>query len=334
MIVKRVHRQFSDADMVQSQGLFFSLASPHGTKTETSAKGIKRDAFWKVIDKPCIVVDAETDEVLLIFDKNRLSVDNIETAYNVLQPVAKSNSNSNRGVAGGYLDMQKVYKARPNFKIGKSTDFRVYPMKKDGQIGKTHYCNPVSSSIVGWTDIPKRDERSQKCRLTAFSARNLQKFKQTFPFFEEIDAVYEELAPEAYQTQKEFSDNTVARVGDTVFSTITVNHNWRSALHKDAGDYKGGLGAFTVVQSSKMGGELLFPEYGIAVRVCTSDVLLFNSHLWHCNAPVTAHDRLTFVCYMRSKIPANCPRQTASKRSKSLSRAASRVVSKRRASIK
>lgn len=58
-------------------------------------------------------------------------------------------------------------------------------------------------------------------------------------------------------------------------------------------------------------GQLLFPEYGVAVSVSTNDVLLLNSHLWHCTAPVTSQDRLTFVCYLRYNIPQNYPKRTA-----------------------
>ncbi len=300
--------------MQSKQGMFYSLKSSIGSRDDTLPDSTAEiDTFWLMVDEPTRVLDKETGRTLLILDRERLNDVNVQTAYNILQPVAKSNANSNRGIAGGYLDMNKVYKSRPNFQVGRQTDFRVYPMKRDGTLGKTHYCNPVSSSIIGWTDIPKRDERSVKCRLTAFSAKQFDRYSQTFPFFEEIDTVYKELAPTQYAFQKEFAADTTAVVGKTVFSTITVNYNWRSALHKDAGDYKGGFGAFTVIQSSTMGGELLFPEYGVAVRVRTGDVLLFDSHLWHCNAPVMAESRLTFVCYMRSNIPTNCQDKRSSR---------------------
>lgn len=303
-------RKISTEDIKKSQGLFWRLSSDTGSKIDVDEDSPVPNSFWTIVEEEdTYLVDSDTGDVILILCKNRLPSDAIQVAYDVLKPVAKSNSNSNRGIAGGYLDMQKIRTARPNFKVGKQSDFRVYPMLKEGQIGKTHYCNPVSSSIVGWTDIPKRDEKHVKCRLTAFSANQFQKFSKTFPFFESIDKVYKEEAPDHYGRQKEFSDGTVALVGNTIFSTITVNYLFRSALHQDAGDYKGGLGAFAVTQTGS-GGELLFPEYGVAARVCTGDVLLFNSHLWHCTAPVQSKDRLTFVCYLRIKVPQNCPKKT------------------------
>src|SRR6478609_2986998 len=245
----RVKRK-SSADAVKAnQGLFYSLASDEGSKKDTVNDNTIHP-FWTIISDDVKLIDEDTGDIIFIMQRNVVSVDKAKVAYEKLMPVAKSNSNSNRGIAGGMLDMDKIYTTRPNFKIGKQTAFRVYPMLKTGQVGKTHYCNPVSSSIVGWTDIPKRDEKHVKCRMTAFTARNFDKFQETFPFFESIDDVYAKLAPEHHARQKEFANDTVALIGNTTFSTITVNHLFRSALHKDAGDYKGGLGAFCVYQST------------------------------------------------------------------------------------
>lgn len=311
-----VQRKQSAESVKSQQGQFFSLASSKGTEKDevvgnnhnNNIDNNNIDPFWTVIDEDIKLVDADTNDVILIMKKNVIPKEHAKIAYERLMPVAKSNSNSNRGIAGGKLDIKKIFTTRPNFKVGKQTEFRVYPLLKNGNVGKTHYCNPVSSSIVGWTDIPKRTEKDVKCRLTAFTARHFEKFSETFPFFEKIDQVYEELAPEHRKRQKEYANNTVALISNTTFSTITVNHLFRSALHKDAGDYKDGLGAFSVWQSEKESGELLFPEFGIAARMCTGDVLLFNSHLWHCTAPIQSKERLTFVCYLRMNIPKNCPK--------------------------
>ena len=301
----RVKRKILCDDLKKKQGLFYSLSSDEGSEKGTDHTETIHP-FWTVIDEDCRIVDDDTGDIVFIMKKEAIPEEQCKATYDILLPAAKSNANSNRGIAGGLLDMDKVRTARPNFKVGKQTAFRVYPMLKDGQVGKTHYCNPVSSSIVGWTDIPKRDEKSVKCRLTAFTAKHFDKFKGTFPFFKSMDAVYQDLAPEHYERQRQHAGDTVALISDTVFSTITVNHIFRSALHRDAGDYKEGLGGFAVHQKGD-GGELLFPEYGLAARVSTGDVLLFNSHLWHCTAPVKAKDRLTFVCYLRVNIPKNCP---------------------------
>lgn len=309
----KVHRKVSDDKIKEAQGGYFSLASDLGVAKEAH-NGTNRPVhkYWTVIDSDVKLVDADTNDIICILKKNCIPLKHCETAYDVLMPVARSNSNSNRGIAGGLLDMNKVRLARPNFNVGKMTPFRVYPKLKNGEIGKTHYCNPVSSSIVGWTDIPKRDDKSVKCRMTAYTAKNFEKFQETFPFFESVDANYKKLAPEHYERQIKYANGTVALIGKTSFSTITLNHKFRTALHKDAGDYKDGLGAFCVTQSAKTGGELLFPEYGLAIRVCTGDLLLFNSHLWHCTAPLECEDRLTFVCYLRFNIPINCPKSRRS----------------------
>lgn len=302
----------------EAQGGYFCLSSDVGVAKEAqSQKNKPVHKIWTIIDSDVKIMDSDTGDIIGILKKNCIPKDQCKVAYDILMPVARSNSNSNRGIAGGLLDMNKVKLARPNFQVGKMTAFRVYPKLKTGEIGKTHYCNPVSSSIVGWTDIPKRDDKSVKCRMTAYTAKNFEKFEETFPFFETIDDNYKKLAPEHHARQMKYSDGTVAMIGKTSFSTITLNHKFRTALHKDAGDYKEGLGAFCVTQSAKTGGELLFPEYGLAVRVSTGDLFLFNSHLWHCTAPIECDDRLTFVCYLRFNIPKNCPKATKARRASS-----------------
>jgi hypothetical protein len=122
------------------------------------------------------------------------------------------------------------------------------------------------------------------------------------------------------------------RIADTAFSTLTVNMNFRTALHKDAGDYEGGFGNLSVIEWGRYhGGETLLPRFGIGFNVRTGDFLALDVHEWHCNAPITEtkedeaynrtlpdirtrdaktgvigsqelYQRISFVCYFREKI--------------------------------
>ena len=126
------------------------------------------------------------------------------------------------------------------------------------------------------------------------------------------------------------------KIPDTCFSTITINRNFRTALHRDAGDYKDGFGNLTVIERGKYhGGYTIFPQFGVAVDARSGDFLPMDVHQWHSNTPIyeTEEDkafnetlepafkdnpevgtvgiyekytRLTFVCYLREKI-VNCP---------------------------
>ena len=62
--------------------------------------------------------------------------------------------------------------------------------------------------------------------------------------FKKVDYLYENLLNDYYNIQKSFISkiNPEYVIKDTVFTTVTVNKNFRTALHKDSGDLKNGFG--------------------------------------------------------------------------------------------
>ena len=129
------------------------------------------------------------------------------------------------------------------------------------------------------------------------------------------------------------------QIQDTAFSTVTVNLNFRTALHKDAGDFQEGFGNLSVIEWGKYhGAYTLFPRYKIGFDVRTGDFLAMNVHEWHTNSPIEEteedkeynaklpdirtrdpnvgvagshhrYQRLTFVCYFREKLE-ECEEET------------------------
>ncbi|RKO83575.1 hypothetical protein BDK51DRAFT_33443, partial [Blyttiomyces helicus] len=184
--------------------------------------------IWKLLENDTDVIDKETGDVVLKFRKNRIPVHLQKIAYQGLVASAKFTRNANRGVAGGIVDTERVKTVRPNLVVGKVNKFRLYPKLPSGEISKANFGNPARSAIVGWTDLAKRNAKVTPCRLTAFS-----------------ENLYKELAPDRWQKQMDLAMKTNARIGNTSFSSVTVNYDWRSALHKDIGDYKDGFGVFT-----------------------------------------------------------------------------------------
>lgn len=307
-------RIFTEEEMLQSAGKFFDLddfTSYDYDVRKGTYDPLNPHPSWTILTSNSDVYDADTGEIIVQFRKQRIPFDQQKVAYDALQPSAKYTRNANRGVAGGIVDEERVKTIRPWLEVGKKEKYRVYPIKEDGTIAPGSLSNGSRSAIVGWTDVRKRTKtgKNEKCRLTLYTEQHMKEYQDTFPFFQTIDRVYKETAPEHWSLQKAKISQTTARIADTTFSSITVNYDWRSALHKDKGDYKKGLGVFTVCQPRPEGGELLLPEYGLAVRVCSGDVLLFNSHRWHCTAPLHKYDdtRLSFVCYLREKMPELCP---------------------------
>lgn len=121
--------------------------------------------------------------------------------------------------------------------------------------------------------------------------------------------------PERHAAQRDRAAATIANIEGTAFSTVTVNYDFRTALHQDAGDFRDGFGCLCVLHRPRepqgAGGELLFPEFRVGVRLRSNDALFFDTHQWHCNAPLPDEPdvhRMSLVCYLREKMVDNCPR--------------------------
>ena len=78
---------------------------------------------------------------------------------------------------------------------------------------------------------------------TKFTKEQPEKWRMTFDFFKVIDKQFKKLVPDAYLKQHTQASMTHEyQILDTAFSTATINYNWQTALHRDAGDYEGGFG--------------------------------------------------------------------------------------------
>jgi hypothetical protein len=156
--------------------------------------------------------------------------------------------------------------------------------------------NVVHSNIVGYYDRAnnylskdRHDEAVKKhpCRTTAFTEKNADLWESSLPLIKKINAVFAKLAPAQYQKQHHRAHQTPFVIANTAYSTITVNYNWRTALHKDAGDFKEGLCNLAVFEEGKYTGGLLgFPQYGVAIDVREGDFLAMDCHSYHCNTPM------------------------------------------------
>ena len=90
-----------------------------------------------------------------------------------------------------------------------------------------------------------------------------------------------------YKKQLERAQQTKFVIEDTALSTITINYNWRTGLHKDAGDYPEGFGNLLVCEEGKYeGGYLGFPQFGVCFDVREGDFLAMDVHQWHSNTKI------------------------------------------------
>lgn len=209
-------------------------------------------------------------------------------------------------------------------------------IKKKNGISKMKVNNQVASNPIGFYESSK-NFAELPCRLTHFTRTNYKKYNEGLSFIQKIDGMFKKLIPEAYEKQlSRANQKSHLKIPETAFSTITINRNFRTALHKDAGDFSQGFGNLTVIErGSYHGGYTVFPQFGVGVDVRSGDFLAMDVHQWHSNTSIfeTEEDikinsklekvfndnpevgtvgldknytRLTFVCYLREKI-LNCP---------------------------
>lgn len=174
-------------------------------------------------------------------------------------------------------------------------------------VSDTTYANSVNSGIAGWFD---RYPRIPYGRATSYTQNHFDKFKISFPFLQTLNTGFRELLPKRWAAQKAAIDKIDTRftVPETVFTTVTVNKTFRTACHRDAGDFTAGLSNLLVLSNDGKftGGYLVIPEFKIAINVRPGDLLLINNHeCIHGNTPIVCEEgseRISLVCYLREKM--------------------------------
>jgi len=210
-------------------------------------------------------------------------------------------------------------------------------IKAENGFSKMKVNNQVASNPIGFYEQNKNLGTDLPCRLTHFTRTNFDKYNKGLPFLQKIDSLFEKLIPESHQKQLARADKKPhLKIPGTSFSTVTINRNFRTALHRDAGDFKDGFGNLTVMEQGKYhGGYTVFPQFGVGINLRNNDFCAMDVHQWHANTPIheTEEDkefnetiesdfkdnplvgtaglyqkytRISFVCYLREKI-ANCP---------------------------
>jgi len=289
---------------------------------------------YKIINTSADVYIKETGELLAKFRKNVISDKLTKLGWDAFHKT--SAPSRNRGSASGPINLTSNY-----WKKRKPVSIKKWAVKyiHKGKKSKMEINNNVYSSVLGYFE--STPFRGIPCRMTSYTQKYHKYYMMGIPFIEEISRQFKKLVPSAYQTQKRFIDkHSDYRVGNTAFSSITVNRNFRTGLHRDAGDFKKGFGNLTVVEYGKYhGGETLFPQFEIGFDLRQGDFIAMNVHEWHCNSKlyeteadkkfneklpvIFKHDtktgtlgskwkfsRISFVCYIREKIAGCNPKET------------------------
>ena len=194
--------------------------------------------------------------------------------------------------------------ARPSFNRGDAAGpGRHRKVKRDGTLSGTLVSPAVLSGLAGFYDASKR---LPYCRATEFTANQLERWGMLLPMVREADGVFRREVPDRYESQMRAVRRTSPEfvIGGTAFTTVTLNRNYATRVHKDRGDLREGFGVITVLRAGCYDGcYLVFPQYRVAVDLWTRDVLLADVHEWHGNTEFASYsgryDRVSAVMYYR-----------------------------------
>jgi hypothetical protein len=184
---------------------------------------------------------------------------------------------------------------------------------------KRSYSRRVPSTVVGAVD-PQGQQRY--CRLTSWTGQHLPEWQTLYPLLQAVAALLAQHVPDRYAAQRAQAEKTDPAwvVPQTPFSTVTVNNTWPTGVHTDKGDLDAGFSTITCLRrGTYAGGQLVFPEYRVAVDMADGDLLLMDAHEWHGNVAITCAcgrrtngccqecgaERISLVAYYRTKI-AEC----------------------------
>ena len=282
------------------------------------------------------IVDTDTDcytdtgELLFKFRKNVLSQELCDLAWKNYKDLAKASRG--RGASAGQIDPNSTYwKKRTLTKTsGISTKYIV-----NGKETKMRVNNQVASQPIGYYESTKNLGVDLPCRLTHYTKQNLESFENGFEYINAVDKSYHVLNPEKHKLQL---DRALMKpdfqIGETAFSTFTINRNFQTAVHQDAGDF--GFGNLTVLERGRYrGGYFVLPQYGIAIDLRQGDHLCVDVHQYHGNTKLIESEsdyeynlsldkvfkdnpavgtegldrlftRISFVFYLRENIAITC----------------------------
>tara|TARA_R110000851_G_scaffold207109_1_gene359095 strand:- start:1444 stop:3060 length:1617 start_codon:yes stop_codon:yes gene_type:complete len=289
------------------------------------------DSYETIIDEDC---DYLCEGVPIFkFRKKPFHQETLNVAWDNCKYMAVASRG--RGAAAGPIDPESVYwKKRDISKIDKWSAKYMVKDKKTGEMkeSKMRVNNTTASSPIGFYGRTKGLGVDLPCRLSHYTKTNMDKFKGSIPFFQSIAEKYNQLMPDKYESQRERAIQNDYHIHETPFSTITINRNFRTAVHKDTGDF-GGWACLSVLEENKYhGGLFVMPKYKIAIDMRHGDLLVANVHEYHGNTELyeTEEDkkyndenpqqtykdnlevgvlglnnrfsRLSFVCYLREDI--------------------------------
>ena len=266
----------------------------------------------------------ENGDILFVFVKGAIKKENIPNYINAIKSNAKTKT-KNRGTASGVAVVNKFPKDAVSLckEDGSDTTNKrlvsVRYKRADGSVCGRCQSNAVRCGCAGYFDAVA----GLPCRMVGWSTNNPKRHNLLEELCEEIGNAHKENEPKSYAFQLSKSHKDYL-MGDSPYSTLTLNYDFRTACHIDRGDLKNSLSTLTIleeIEDNYSGCYLGLPEYKIALNVKSGDTLIFDAHEFHANTEMKVLSdklpindltgesfggRISIVAYLRNRI-SECP---------------------------
>lgn len=203
------------------------------------------------------------------------------------------------GVYEGWFDrwVERIKNESKDVQIKEAIEVR-------GMISETNYAQTVMSGIAGYFDRYPRIPYGRAC---GYNEKNPEQFELCYPYLRKLNKIFKEELPLRWGAQNACAKKLDPRfvIDKTVFTTLTINYNWRTAGHRDAGDLTSGFSNISGIGRGWKGCIFTLPEWQIGINLQPGDLLLVNNHEGiHTNTEFEGddNDRVSIVAYFREKM--------------------------------
>jgi len=150
---------------------------------------------------------------------------------------------------------------------------------KDTKYVETYRTNalPTKSSVFG--ALPRVALRNDFCRLSNKTFEEKANMKRLMGFQDILCDIYKKHLPEQFQKDLKYVRENVDgdyRLVDTPYTTVNINVNHAIKHHRDSGNIKGSFSNVLILKENCLGGELVMPEYGIALEQSDGALCIFR----------------------------------------------------------
>lgn len=136
----------------------------------------------------------------------------------------------------------------------------------------------TQSSVFG--SLPRIARRNDFCRYSSQTKAESGNASEIFSFLVELTGIYKKYLPAQYERDKQVVDRNVLQDyrlnKHEPFTTANINVNHAIKYHRDSGNFKGNLSNVLILRDGIEGGELVFPEYGFALRQADGYLAIFD----------------------------------------------------------